>query len=109
LDGYFCGSPNVRELIYPGQRCVHTAVHLLTRVSSHESAPDTSDVMCALGKQASDGSGANVTRSSCVQTYYPVNSDSYCTTGYSCQGYATIIHQHGVVRDTFYGHLWAVW
>jgi hypothetical protein len=108
LDGYFCGNPDHRTYLQAGARCAHPVQHLLSRVSAHESNPSPSNLMCSLGKQTSSGGGVNVTPAICVQPYYSGNSDSYCTTGYTCIGYATIILQDGP-PDTFYGHLWAVW
>lgn len=109
LDGYFCGTPSSETWINVGSRCTHHVQHLFTRVSSAEFMPFQSDVMCALGKANSDGSGGNVTPPVCIQPYYSGNADSYCASGYTCLGYATIIHQSGNSGDYFYGHLWAVW
>lgn len=109
LDGYFCGSPGSQTWINVGSRCAHHVRHLLTRVSSAEFMPFPPDVMCALGKASGDGSGGNVTPPVCIQPYYSGNADSYCASGYTCNGFATIIHQQGSSGDYFYGHLWAIW
>lgn len=109
INGYFCGNPSSRVALSVGGRCTHSAIHYLTRVSANEYGPTPGDVMCGLGKQYSDGSGGNTTPAVCVQPYYSGNVNSYCGGGYTCVGYATIIHQSGPGIDFFYGHLWAAW
>jgi hypothetical protein len=64
--------------------------------------------MCVLAKANSDGSGGNRTYPACVQPYYSGNAASYCSSGYSCLGYATIIYQSGVAAEDFYGYRNAV-
>jgi hypothetical protein len=109
LSGYFCGDPSAPRWINVGSRCTHTPQHYFQNLSSHENAPVSSDVMCVLAKANSDGSGGNTTPPACVQPLYAGNAVSYCTAGYSCVGYATIIHQAGGGGDYFYGYLNANW
>jgi len=102
VQGYFCGTATTPRFINVSSRCTHSVYHNYYQRVTGKFVGGGGIFMCSLAKLNSNGSGGNGTAPACDFTSL---TNSYCTGGYSCVGYATIINQSDYEAGPFYGWL----
>lgn len=102
VQGYFCGTASNPRYIGFSSRCTHSVYHTGYQRVTGKFVGGGGIFMCSLAKLNSDGSGGNGTPPACDFTSL---TNSYCASGYSCSGYATIINQSDYESGPFYGWL----